>query len=109
MNGVKAPIAVIAIAGKYRGGKSYILNNLVKQPGCFGVSNSTKACTQGLWIYDRAIPITRNGVTINVIFMDTEGLGDVDKDGDNNDVRIFMLTLLMSSHCIFNCKGVIDS
>jgi hypothetical protein len=56
-----------------------------------------------------AIPITHNGVTTNVIFMDTEGLGDVDKDGANNDLRIFMLTLLLSSHCIFNCTKVIDS
>lgn len=45
---------------------------------------------------------------VNVIFMDTEGFGDCKKD-ENNDVRIFMLAVLISSHCIFNCTGAVDS
>jgi hypothetical protein len=45
---------------------------------------------------------------VNVIFMDTEGLGDCNKD-ENNDVRIFLLAVLISSHCIFNCTGAIDN
>jgi hypothetical protein len=42
-----------------------------------------------------------------VIFVDTEGLGDTEKE-TNNDVRIFMFAMLISSHLIFNCTGVID-
>jgi len=42
-----------------------------------------------------------------VVFIDTEGLGYVDKE-QNNDVRIFMLAVLLSSHIIYNCIGVID-
>ena len=100
---------MIAIAGKYRGGKSYIINNLIGQPGCFVVGNETTACTQGLWIWNKAIPLqTRDGKTINVIFIDTEGLGDTEKES-NNDVRIFMFAMLISSHLIYNCSGVIDA
>ncbi len=100
---------MIAIAGKYRGGKSFIINNLIGQPGCFVVGNETTACTQGLWIWNKAIPHrTKDGKTTNVIFIDTEGLGDIEK-GINNDVRIFMFAMLISSHLIFNCTGVIDA
>jgi hypothetical protein len=49
-----------------------------------------------------------DGKKINVIFVDTEGLGDTEK-GTNNDVRIFMFAILISSHLIYNCNGVIDS
>jgi hypothetical protein len=45
---------------------------------------------------------------VNVILVDTEGLGDTEKD-TNNDVRIFMFAMLISSQLIYNCKGVIDS
>jgi len=43
-----------------------------------------------------------------VVVIDTEGLGDTEKE-KNNDVRIFMLAVLLSSHIIFNCTGVIDN
>ena len=43
-----------------------------------------------------------------MLFIDTEGLGDVEK-GVNNDVRIFMFAMLISSHLIYNCSNVIDS
>ena len=43
-----------------------------------------------------------------MVVIDTEGLGDVEKE-QNNDVRIFMLAVLLSSHIIFNCTGVIDN
>ena len=47
---------------------------------------------------------SEDGKPINVVFIDTEGLGDVEKGGQNNDVRIFMLAVLLSSHVIFNCS-----
>ncbi len=73
------------------------------------MGSETTACTQGLWIWDKAIPIqTQDGKTINVIFIDTEGLGDTEKE-TNNDVRIFMFAMLISSHLIYNCSGVIDA
>lgn len=46
------------------------------------------------------------GEAINVVFIDTEGLSDTEKD-KNNDVRIFTLAVLLSSFMIFNVQGVI--
>ena len=43
-----------------------------------------------------------------MIVIDTEGLGDHEKE-QNNDLKIFMLAILVSSHCIFNIKEKIDS
>jgi len=99
----------VAIAGNYRGGKSYVLNHLINQPGCFGVGHTTNACTKGLWIWNKVVKAkTQDGKDLNVVFIDTEGLGDTEKD-QNNDVRIFMLAVLLSSHIIYNCTGVIDN
>ena len=39
--------------------------------------------------------------------MDTEGLGALDEDS-NHDVRIFSLTILLSSYFIYNSVGSID-
>ena len=87
------------------------MNNLIGKPGCFDVSNQVAACTQGLWIYNKAIPYKdKDGKTVNVIFIDTEGLGDIQKENvNNNDVRIFMFAMLISSHLIYNCSGNIDA
>jgi len=44
------------------------------------VGNETTACTQGLWIWNKAIPYQKkDGTTVNVVFIDTEGLGDFEK------------------------------
>ena len=38
-----------------------------------------------------------------MVFIDTEGLLDLENE-ETHDIRIFMLTLLLSSHTIFNCS-----
>ena len=48
------------------------------------------------------------GKTINVLLVDTEGLGDTEKS-TNHDIRIFTLAVLLSSHTVYNCTGVIDN
>ena len=50
---------------------------------------------------------TPDGDPINVIIMDTEGLGALDEDS-NHDVRIFSLAILLSSYFIYNSVGSID-
>ena len=105
---VEGPIAVVGIAGKYRGGKSYVLNHLTGQPGGFGVGNTTNACTQGLWMWNQTVKVKGpDGKTINVLFVDTEGLDDVEKE-QNNDVRIFMFAHWLCSHLIVNISQVLD-
>jgi hypothetical protein len=50
---------------------------------------------------------TPDGDPIQVLIMDTEGLGALDEDS-NHDVRIFSLAILLSSYFIYNSVGSID-
>jgi len=54
--------------------------------------------------YSRFYP---DGEAINVLVIDTEGLGALDEDS-NHDVRVFSLALLLSSYFIYNSVGSID-
>ena len=45
-------IGVITVVGKYRTGKSYILNRvLLNQNSGFEVGPTINACTKGLWVW----------------------------------------------------------
>lgn len=101
-------IAVISIAGMYRSGKSLLMNLLSgSTEENFEVSSSVDACTRGIWIFSEPITIKKEEEIIDVYFMDSEGLGGVDKT-QNHDIQIFTLSLLLSSFFIFNSYGVID-
>ena len=106
---VRGPFGVIAVAGRYRTGKSYLLNRVLlnRQKG-FGVGPTIHPCTKGIWIWGAPLSgFTKNGDPINVLVIDSEGLGGLDED-NNHDMRIFSLALLMSSHFVYNSMGQID-
>ncbi len=98
-------LGVVAVCGKYRTGKSYLLNKLFVETyfqnknklkdkkNVFQVSPTINACTKGLWLWKRVIK-TENDVSMIVV--DTEGLGAYDED-ENHDAKIFLLALLLSS------------
>lgn len=98
--------AVVACAGKYRTGKSFLLNRLAQAPSGsgFGVGDTVQACTKGLWIYKKWFT-TESGK--DVLLMDTEGIDALDAD-DTHDVRIFTLALLLSSMFMYNSVGALD-
>ena len=106
---VEGPIGVVAVAGMYRTGKSYLLNRmLLGRSNGFGVGPSINPCTKGLWIWKRPISgLTPEGEPINLLIVDTEGLGALDEDS-NHDVRIFSLAILLSSYFLYNSVGSID-
>ena len=62
------PVAVAAVCGRARQGKSYILNQIAKRaasaaasagvgaPSGFMVAASIKPCTKGVWLWSAPIP-----------------------------------------------------
>lgn len=102
---IHGELGVVACAGKYRTGKSFLQNCLCKaNPGSgFGVGETVQACTKGIWLYKEVF----KGDNCNVIFIDTEGIDALDAD-NTHDVRIFTLALLLSSIFLYNSMGAID-
>ena len=100
---------MVAVAGMYRTGKSYLLNRMIlNRESGFGVGPTINPCTKGLWIWKRPVPgFSADGEPINVLVVDSEGLGALDEDS-NHDVRIFSLAILLSSYFVYNSMGSID-
>ena len=103
------PLGVISVAGMYRTGKSYLLNRmLLNRSSGFSVGPSINPCTKGLWMWSKTIPAhTPQGKPLNVLIIDTEGIGATDED-QNHDNKIMTLAILLSSYFIFNSMGTID-
>ena len=105
---IHEPCAVVAVAGKYRTGKSYLLNRVLlglsSEEQGFGVGGTIQACTKGLWIYDQPVRAEDGKL---VLIVDSEGIGAFNAT-DTHDSRIFALALLISSYFIYNSVGTID-
>ena len=111
MSAIKGPLAVLAVAGVYRTGKSFLLNRclLNVQGGVgFGVGPTINPCTKGLWVWGTPVAgYTPDGEQVNVLVVDTEGMGGLDED-NSHDMRIFSLAILLSSYFLYNSMGSID-
>lgn len=59
LRSIKTPVGVIALTGRARTGKSYILNQLLGQSTGFRLAHSHRPCTKGLWIWSK--PFKRVG------------------------------------------------
>jgi hypothetical protein len=100
---IPGPIAVVSVVGLYRTGKSYLMNRVIldRQQG-FGVGPTVNPCTKGLWIWGTPIKGQQpNGDPVNVLVIDTEGIGALDEDS-NHDTRVFSLAVLLSSLFLYN-------
>jgi hypothetical protein len=107
LQSIEDPLAVIAVAGKYRTGKSFLMNRVLLKinSGGFSVGGTIQACTKGLWIYTETLSV--QGQRKQVLIVDTEGLGAISAT-DTHDSRVFALALLLSSFFIYNSVGTID-
>jgi hypothetical protein len=66
---------IISVAGKYRTGKSYILNRvLLNRNNGFNVGHTINACTKGLWMWPELIKLDNK----DCLIIDTEGLGSLE-------------------------------
>jgi Guanylate-binding protein, N-terminal domain len=112
LRGMREKIGVIAVAGKYRTGKSFLLNRIIlnkTDQGGFGVGPTINPCTKGLWIWSKPIEVEKQSgePPFKVFIIDSEGIGAFNED-QNHDTRIFLLALLLSSYFIYNSMGTID-
>ena len=107
---LKAPVALASIVGKYRTGKSLLVNRMLLdiQGGGFQVGATVNSCTKGLWIWNKPLHCKKeDGSVVQLLVIDTEGIGSLDADADH-DAKIFALALLLSSYFIYNSVGSID-
>ncbi|XP_059504841.1 guanylate-binding protein 3-like [Stegostoma tigrinum] len=98
-------LVVVAIIGKYRTGKSYLLNRLAGKQKGFEIGGSVQTETKGIWMWALPHPQMEDCC---LLLLDTEGLGDVEKGNESNDNKIFTLAFLLSSMFVYNSKGAID-
>ena len=93
------PFKVVAIAGNYRTGKSFLLNKLA-QKTVFGTSSKVQAMTKGVWVCPEVVD--------GVLLMDTEGLGSTDVSSQH-DLFVFALTIMLSNVILYNTVGAVKS
>ena len=102
-------IGIISLVGKYRTGKSFLLNRIIlnrKESLGFGVAPTIRPCTKGIWIWSDPLTISNvhNPGPFPAYLIDTEGLGAYDEEV-NHDSKIFLIAILIRSLFIFNSVG----
>ena len=107
-------ISIISLVGKYRTGKSFLLNKVIinnneSNTDGFAVGPTIKPCTKGIWLWSKPLIINgdSNEGQFPTYLIDTEGLGAYDED-INHDSKIFLIAILISSLFIYNSIGTID-
>jgi len=160
LNKIEGNVGVISIAGLYRTGKSFVLNQLANQQRGFDVGStvgehaasrlnhplkeidpdftifllslSSEPCTEGIWIWiidaKKAYPhLAPDNMTLvlldtevspfllanhsanglNIWWPKSQGLGSYQKS-TTHDVKVFSLSVLLSSYFVYNSIGTID-
>ena len=102
-------LAVCTVCGPYRTGKSYLLNLLLARGrqgnSQFRVGSTTRACTDGLWMW--GFGRVRGGNSPSLLFLDCEGFGSTESD-KTRDAKLMSLCMQLSSVFLLNTKGVLS-
>ncbi|KAK1339829.1 hypothetical protein QTO34_018386 [Cnephaeus nilssonii] len=102
---ISQPVVVVAIAGLYRTGKSYLMNRLAGQNHGFPLGSTVQSQTKGIWMWCVPHPYKPD---CTLVLLDTEGLGDVEKGDPKNDSWIFALAVLLCSSFVYNSLSTIN-
>lgn len=74
----------------------------------FAVGPTVNPKTKGIWVWGKPLIFkNESDEIINVFVLDSEGLGSTEEDA-NHDLRLFSITLLLSSAFMYNTVGAID-
>ena len=95
------PLAVLAIGGPCRTGKSYVLSRLLGTADDFALGHTMDAKTFGIWIGTSVLENDK----FTILLMDTEGI-DAANAKARDDASILVMTVLLSSYFIYNSIGV---
>ncbi|XP_045197372.2 guanylate-binding protein 1-like isoform X2 [Mercenaria mercenaria] len=102
---IESPLNVVAIAGLYRTGKSYLMNRLAGKTNGFILGSSIESTTKGIWAWCKKHPTKKSQV---LLLLDTEGLGDVKKGSIDHDNKIFTIVTLLSSTLVYNTMSAFN-
>ena len=101
-------IAVIAICGTSKTGKSFLANRFLGRMQGFKTRGLLGSGTKGIWMWNQMIPL---GNEVDGIVLDCQGLNldgainEGEEDSSELEEKLFTLALLLSSQLVFNTKG----
>ena len=101
LKSIEKPLAVAAICGPYRTGKSYFLSRMLGSSDAFDLGHTMHACTHGIWMGTSVLECD----DFVMLLLDTEGIDSVSASG-TEDARILVMTILLSSYLIYNSQRV---
>ncbi|KAJ8336251.1 hypothetical protein SKAU_G00395940 [Synaphobranchus kaupii] len=81
------------------------MNRLAGKTTGFPLGSTIQSETKGIWMW--CVPHPRRD-DVTLVLLDTEGLGDVEKEDEKNDTWIFALVILLSSTLVYNSMRTID-
>jgi GTPase Era involved in 16S rRNA processing len=97
-------IAVVAIFGDIKSGKSFLMNQILRLQNSFHVYHKPELNTKGIWIYTEPITIEKDGEILDIFLMDCEGFTN---KNDIYSIRLLSLVTSLASLVIFNTTGEI--
>lgn len=98
---IQRPLAVLAIGGPCRSGKSYVLSRVLGSADAFALGHTFDPKTLGIWIGTTVLECEK----FTILLMDTEGIDSVFAKS-RDDACVLVMTLLLSSYFIYNSIGV---
>ena len=106
-------IIIVAIFGKKKTGKSYLMNLLLNKEENskiikgFKVTSQVNNSSRGIWIWNT--PISKPNSNDKIIFIDSEEIISENVNEQVAGSKVLLLILLISSIFIYNTLGDIDS